>query len=542
MRALRTASMGAKTGLVGILLLWCISAFGVDIKRPKDPVVVTGGQLALYLGAPPNELFVYSFKNGVWQQICFQIDEKTGGSYFGGTNGQWDAGDEICFMAADVGDSAANHQWIENAVSLTHQRYQIKVTNPATSPAKTGYAYIYRSSTLAVDGSVADYMYYSPAPGGASNDTVKAKGYTLGHNSDAIADYLVLKNGGNASIDILDRWKIRYHGQYYGIPSFVYDDDEISALSDSVMAVKNGRIRVIRKELIQGSMGSVVSILDSLIMGSSKETYYKDDATPDMRDTGDGASFGDSGVLVADAVNKLSGALLYKTHNFYLGDPHTTAIADSVAQLLSMPVQVAVMAREFVIPVELASFSAQVRANGVELLWSTATESDNYGFEVQRFNSADHSWSKIGWVRGAGTVVDAQHYRFFDQLDAPGEYQYRLKQIDFDGASALTMAVSATIQAPNSLVLWPSYPNPFNPETRIGFTLPTAAAGAVRISIFNMLGQEIKVLFDGALPAGSHFYRWDGTDHQGRNSAGGVYLCRLQTSQGVKLQKMVKML
>ena len=150
-------------------------------------------------------------------------------------------------MAADVGDSAANHQWIEDAVSLTHQRYQIKVTNPATSPAKTGYAYIYRSSTLAVDGSVADYMHYSPAPGGASNDTVKAKGYTLGHNSDAIADYLVLKNGNAASVDILDRWKFRYHGQYYGIPSFVYDDDEISALSDSAMAVKNGRIRVIRK-------------------------------------------------------------------------------------------------------------------------------------------------------------------------------------------------------------------------------------------------------------------------------------------------------
>jgi hypothetical protein len=182
------------------------------------------------------------------------------------------------------------------------------------------------------------------------------------------------------------------------------------------------------------------------------------------------------------------------------------------------------------------------RDNGVELLWATATESDNYGFEIQRFNVADQAWHKIGWVNGAGTVVDAQHYRFFDQPDAPGMYQYRLKQIDHDGTSTLTVAVFATIQSPTSLVLWPNYPNPFNPETQISFTLPSAASGVVRISIFNMLGQEIKVLFEGELAAGMHSYRWDGTDQQGRNSAGGVYFCRLQTMQGTKLQKLVKML
>ena len=180
------------------------------------------------------------------------------------------------------------------------------------------------------------------------------------------------------------------------------------------------------------------------------------------------------------------------------------------------------------IPVELTSFAAIVNENDAVLSWSTATETNNMGFEVQR-SSNGSDYSRIAFVEGHGTVSEAQNYSFTDQNLEVGTYTYRLKQIDFDGTSEFSNAVEVEILAPDVYALEQNYPNPFNPSTKIKFSL--AADSKVTLTVFDILGQEVANLISGNLPAGSHeiifnasninsgvyFYRIDATGVDGSN-------------------------
>jgi hypothetical protein len=84
-----------------------------------------------------------------------------------------------------------------------------------------------------------------------------------------------------------------------------------------------------------------------------------------------------------------------------------------------------------VVPVELSSFTANVNGTDVNLTWSTATETNNNGFEVQR--KSGEEFVTIGFVRGNGTTTEIQNYSYTDSKLSVGSYSYRLKQVDFDG-------------------------------------------------------------------------------------------------------------
>ena len=126
-----------------VLFLLLINAPTFALVRPYDTVVVMGEQLTSFLGMPVNELYVYVLKNGQWQQIPFQVDERDGGEYFGAKDGALDSTDVICFLAADMGDSAQDFQWIGDNESLTHVRYQIAAADTSETIPQKVYAYIY---------------------------------------------------------------------------------------------------------------------------------------------------------------------------------------------------------------------------------------------------------------------------------------------------------------------------------------------------------------------------------------------------------------
>ncbi len=88
-------------------------------------------------------------------------------------------------------------------------------------------------------------------------------------------------------------------------------------------------------------------------------------------------------------------------------------------------------------PVELVSFTAVKKESDIELNWSTATETNNKGFEVQRQSGGLErtGWERIGFVEGNGTTSQVHSYSYRDENVQPGKYQYRLKQIDFDGST-----------------------------------------------------------------------------------------------------------
>jgi hypothetical protein len=90
---------------------------------------------------------------------------------------------------------------------------------------------------------------------------------------------------------------------------------------------------------------------------------------------------------------------------------------------------------------------------------------------------------------------------------------------------------------PTRLLLYANYPNPFNPATTIKFDLDRA--GPVSLKIYNILGQEVRVLLQAERPAGSYQLNWDGRDEQGRMVSSGIYIYRLQTDQKTFSRKMI---
>src|SRR3970282_686665 len=82
------------------------------------------------------------------------------------------------------------------------------------------------------------------------------------------------------------------------------------------------------------------------------------------------------------------------------------------------------------VPVELVSFTAEINGNNVLLKWQTATETNNQGFEIEKFQDYNISrlknWKNIGFVGGNGTTTELTYYSFIDENTEAGFYQYRL--------------------------------------------------------------------------------------------------------------------
>ncbi len=92
---------------------------------------------------------------------------------------------------------------------------------------------------------------------------------------------------------------------------------------------------------------------------------------------------------------------------------------------------------------------------------------------------------------------------------------------------------------PKNFVLFQNQPNPFNPETRISCYLPRACQ--VKLTIYNLLGQNVRTLFDGQQDAGTQTFIWDGRTDDGRQLSSGIYFYRLQAENFVETKKMTLM-
>jgi hypothetical protein len=190
------------------------------------------------------------------------------------------------------------------------------------------------------------------------------------------------------------------------------------------------------------------------------------------------------------------------------------------------------------LPVELDSFTALVHAGIVKLNWSTVTEVNNYGFEIERaiLNGLDGStdWSKIGFVEGHGTTNAPQNYSYTENILQTGIFLYRLKQIDRDGAFQYSNSVEVTEVLPaDDYRLAQNFPNPFNPTTTIRFAVKSPQR--VSLNVYNMLGQEVCTLCDQEAEAGEVY----AIPFDGSGLSSGVYYYRLRTADHTELKKML---
>lgn len=163
------------------------------------------------------------------------------------------------------------------------------------------------------------------------------------------------------------------------------------------------------------------------------------------------------------------------------------------------------------LPVELSSFVSVINNNNVTLNWSTASELNNSGFDVERadLNNAGN-WSKIANVSGKGTSENVNFYSFTDKNVNSGKYNYRLKQIDYNGNyEYFNLSNEVNIGVPVNYNLSQNYPNPFNPTTKINYEL--AFDSKVSLTVFDVSGKEVGSLVNATQPAGYYSVNFNGS-------------------------------
>ncbi len=191
------------------------------------------------------------------------------------------------------------------------------------------------------------------------------------------------------------------------------------------------------------------------------------------------------------------------------------------------------------IPVELKYFNAEFNSKYVVLKWSTATELNNKGFEIESCFFSDKSvnkydWHTIGFVEGKGTTTEPQTYLFEDRITSSGKYYYRLKQIDLDGTFNYSDEIEVEVNLPEEFKLYQNYPNPFNPNTVISWYSPID--GIQTLKIYDVLGNEVSTLVNEFKPAGKSEYTLNVED---LGLSSGVYFYKLVVGDFTEIKKMI---
>lgn len=282
---------------------------------------------------------------------------------------------------------------------------------------------------------------------------------------------------------------------------------------------------------INGTAGTIVNLFPiETTVGANRNLHYQDDDT----------NFGDTGIIVTDNISTPL-ALSYK--GYYLDSGRGSEVGAQIAHFEKNPLATETIPQDFgAVPVELVTFTAEVSRDIVELAWTTATESNNFGFEVQRQKLPDGQWFEIGFVSGAGTTSEPISYEFADVGISPGDYAYRLRQIDTDGAFEFSPVLHVVVGLPETFALFQNYPNPFNPSTLIQYELAGASGSELQrteLTIYNLIGEKVHKLVDRQEGPGFYQVFWDGRNAAGLPVPSGVYLYQIRSGTFVDAKKML---
>ena len=313
-----------------------------------------------------------------------------------------------------------------------------------------------------------------------------------------------------------------------GLVGSAYYAQQAANANDSIMGVLNMDMIAYDSdndgvgEIHIRSIANSISLKDDMVQVNNT---YSLGVTPSIINPGTGASD------QASFWNHNYGALLL-IEEYYGGDfnAYYHSVNDLVAHFnqpyylkmsqLSIGTIATLAEMSDIVPVEMLAFTASVNNSDVQLLWSTATELNNRGFEIERSNNDQNNFAIIGFVQGKGNSTEINYYSFSDnpQVSGTNQIYYRLKQVDFDGTFSYSEVVNVTYDVPAEFVLSQNYPNPFNPSTTINYYVPKESY--VSIKVYDFLGREIttlvsemkstgsyELLFNASsLPSGTYFY------------------------------------
>jgi hypothetical protein len=187
------------------------------------------------------------------------------------------------------------------------------------------------------------------------------------------------------------------------------------------------------------------------------------------------------------------------------------------------------------LPVELTSFTAAVKNYAVYLAWTTASEVNNYGFEVERSDNRI-DWSTVTFINGYGNSNSPKQYYCTDSKISSGKYFYRLKQIDNDGVVKYSKEIEVSVTGVLSdFVVEQNFPNPFNPSTTIKFGFKENIEA--KVVVYTGLGNEVATLFNGRVEAGRIY----NLEFNGSQLASGVYYYAVTAGNFKSVKKMILM-
>jgi hypothetical protein len=185
-----------------------------------------------------------------------------------------------------------------------------------------------------------------------------------------------------------------------------------------------------------------------------------------------------------------------------------------------------------ILPVELLSFEAIPGDRQVSLQWTTASETDNAHFDIERDGTimsrvqATNSSTRNSYIWSESNLVNGR------------EYTYSLISVSTSGEREIIGTASATPTTNTATIteyaLHQNYPNPFNPETNISFDL--VEAGEVTLTVYNSTGQTVATLVNGEMNSGRHSVTFDAS-----NLPSGLYIYRLNATDFTAVKKMVLM-
>lgn len=188
------------------------------------------------------------------------------------------------------------------------------------------------------------------------------------------------------------------------------------------------------------------------------------------------------------------------------------------------------------LPVEITVFSVKPIGGSILLRWVTATEVNNYGFEIEKYEQAEGAgvFAVAGFLPGSGNSHSPKEYSFTDTKVKSGRtYHYRLKQIDTDGTHSYSNVVSASVELSGFDVLLP-YPNPFSGEAQVGI-LSGEDTEAV-IQVVNFMGERTSESRKVKLRKG---YNEFPVSAQALNLSPGIYFVRVSSGKYVKTRKLI---
>ncbi len=294
---------------------------------------------------------------------------------------------------------------------------------------------------------------------------------------------------------------------------------------------------------LKSPAGTIVTLTSD--NGSGNDNVFDGTLWDDQANPGGQVPYGANNGLVTDQSyqNLVTATPLAPEESFaaFLGeDPNGTWVltvsddADGDGGTLDS-VKLQITTSSNILPVELASFNYEIVNEQVSLKWTTSSELNNRGFEVERSSDkylTESNWQKVGFINGSGTTSKQKSYSFTDENALPGKYFYRLKQIDFNGNFKNSNSIEVNFQPVFSYNLFQNYPNPFNPSTKISFSLPEAAN--VKLTVHNIIGEIVTTIINKKMDKGFHSVEFDA-----QSLPSGIYIYQIEMNDFIATKKMI---